>query len=127
MSKFQLNIDDELIRQIEKVAGNKSEFIRQAIVEKLDMSNDIKYRNDLKILSKLDNVEDRIMDLERINFLLNQSLGKQDNLTFKLFEEIYKLNVMTLELHDPDKRNKYKEDLQNYAESKSQALREKIT
>lgn len=126
MLRFELKIDDNILTEVEKSASNKSEFIRQAIVEKLNSNANKNLEKSRTHLAKISELKEKIIDLEKMIFLLNQKSEKQTALMFKLLEEIFKINIMSFELHTQTKKEKYKENLQQYVDAKIELLKSEL-
>ena len=88
--KFQLIIDDSTLEKVAKSTPNKSQFIRDAIDEKLNKNNTDKILNEIEIL------KDENDELHASIFLLEKKITKLHNLVVLLYEDVLRNTAYTM-------------------------------
>jgi metal-responsive CopG/Arc/MetJ family transcriptional regulator len=106
MARVELRISDNLNNELDKVTKNKSEFIREAVDEKLNKDNEKKLitLDDIyKITKEIEELKSHVVNLEKINFLQSKKIENNYKLILSMYETVASTKLLLIHLHGIEK------------------------
>ncbi|MFN8770937.1 MAG: hypothetical protein ACK5Z5_02160 [Neisseriaceae bacterium] len=126
MRRLHISFDDQMLEDMTKFTNNKSEFIRQAIIEKIERRNDTNGKNFTKIIYKIEELENRIMHNEKMIFLLNETIQKQQELLLETYKVLTSTKYYVIENFGLENAESIKNEISEAVENKLNEIINKI-
>ena len=121
MKRFEITLDDNLYDKINNNSKNKSEFIRQAIIEKLDSKKGVNLVNNNNEI-----LENRIHELETKVIISHEESKKTQQLVLQSIAQVLRVNAVVGNLLSPEKLDILKSNLDEGIKIKIDEIKQQL-
>lgn len=121
MKRFEMTLDDNLYDKINNNSKNKSEFIRQAIIEKLDSKKGVNLENNNNEI-----LENRIHELETKVIISHEESKKTQQLVLQSIAQVLRVNAVVGNLLSPEKLDILKSNLDEGIKTKIDEIKQQL-